>query len=224
MIARDALMDRLDGVLANADIATGVEQLAVYAGASHYLIARCDDVGDSGFANVVTSNWPFDLVRTLGFRLMREQAKVNEVERCLSTLTPTLFDCDESLCLQPGIGRRCCVIPFNSGPARMILGFLFREGIVLSRERLGDTALMAAYLVDSGTDMSDGSERRPLDLTEREIECLAWIAEGKTSEEVSMIIGISRNTVNNYITSIMRKTATRTRSEAIALAVRNRLI
>ena len=38
-----------------------------------------------------------------------------------------------------------------------------------------------------------------------------------------MILGISRNTINNYITSVMRKTATKTRSEAIAFAVRNNL-
>ncbi len=104
----------------------------------------------------------------------------------------------------------------------MIVSLLFREGIVLSQERLGDAGLMTAYLVDQPP--GHAPVERPLDLTDREIECLAWIAEGKTSDEVSMIIGISRNTVNNYITSIMRKTATRTRSETIALAVRNRLI
>ncbi len=65
---------------------------------------------------------------------------------------------------------------------------------------------------------------RDFDLTERELECLYWIAEGKTSEEIALILGISRNTINNYITSVMRKTATKTRSEAIAYAVRNNLV
>ena len=65
---------------------------------------------------------------------------------------------------------------------------------------------------------------RELELTEREIECLYWIAEGKTSDEIAVILGISRNTINNYITSVMRKTATKTRSEAIAWAVRNSLV
>ena len=65
---------------------------------------------------------------------------------------------------------------------------------------------------------------RDFELTERELECLFWIAEGKTSDEIAMILGISRNTINNYITSVMRKTATKTRSEAIAFAVRNNLV
>jgi DNA-binding CsgD family transcriptional regulator len=65
---------------------------------------------------------------------------------------------------------------------------------------------------------------REMDLTDRELECLYWIAEGKTSDEIATIIGISKNTINNYITSVMRKTATRTRSEAIAYAVRHNLV
>ena len=172
--------------------------------------------------HVVASDWPFDLVRSLGVRLMRDQGKLNELERCLTTLQPALETCGSDIRMVDGLSRRYCVVPFNSGSARMILALLFREGIVLSQERLGDAALMAAYLINSPPDHA--AAERLLDLTEREIECLAWIAEGKTSDEVSMIIGISRNTVNNYITSIMRKTSTRTRSETIALAVRNRLI
>jgi DNA-binding CsgD family transcriptional regulator len=65
---------------------------------------------------------------------------------------------------------------------------------------------------------------REMELTDREVECLYWIAEGKTSDEIAVILGISRNTINNYITSVMRKTATKTRSEAIAWAVRNSLV
>ncbi|MBC7284386.1 helix-turn-helix transcriptional regulator, partial [Hoeflea sp.] len=45
-----------------------------------------------------------------------------------------------------------------------------------------------------------------------------------TSDEIALIIGISRNTVNNYITSIMNKTGAKTRSEAVAFAVRQRII
>ena len=101
--------------------------------------------------------------------------------------------------------------------------FLFRSDIVVARERVHDVALLSAYFA-ARFDEATYVPSSVLDLTEREIECLNWIAEGKTSDEISMIIGISRNTVNNYITSIMRKTATKTRSEAIAYAVRHSLI
>ena len=100
---------------------------------------------------------------------------------------------------------------------------LFPEHFILSQSKLRDVGLMTAYfasVVCSGTARNE----RESDLTEREVECLYWIAEGKTSDEIAVILGISRNTINNYITSVMRKTATKTRSEAIAWAVRNNLV
>jgi DNA-binding CsgD family transcriptional regulator len=100
---------------------------------------------------------------------------------------------------------------------------LFPEDVILSQEGLRDVAVLASYLASfkAGAGMRHD---RDFELTERELECLFWIAEGKTSEEIAVILGISRNTINNYITSVMRKTATRTRSEAIAHAVRHNLV
>ena len=100
---------------------------------------------------------------------------------------------------------------------------LFQEGIILSQERLREVGLFSAYGA-SFAEARDAKAERDFELTERELECLFWIAEGKTSDEIAVILGISRNTINNYITSVMRKTATKTRSEAIAYAVRNNLV
>jgi DNA-binding CsgD family transcriptional regulator len=95
--------------------------------------------------------------------------------------------------------------------------------IILSQQGLRAVGVLGSYLASLlFSDQSRGG--RELELTDRELECLYWIAEGKTSDEIAMIIGISKNTINNYITSVMRKTATRTRSEAIAYAVRNNLV
>jgi DNA-binding CsgD family transcriptional regulator len=101
--------------------------------------------------------------------------------------------------------------------------FLLDDGFILSPERLRDVGLLAGYFASF---LRCGSIKvdRDFELTDRELECLFWIAEGKTSDEIAMILGISRNTINNYITSVMRKTATKTRSEAIAFAVRNNLV
>ena len=90
-------------------------------------------------------------------------------------------------------------------------------------ERLREVGLLTAYALSLSTNKSHKTDR-DFELTDRELECLFWIAEGKTSDEIATILGISRNTINNYITSVMRKTATKTRSEAIAYAVRNNLV
>jgi len=107
---------------------------------------------------------------------------------------------------------------------RMSLVLLFPEHFILSQSKLRDVGVMTGYFASVCCRGAILRQDREMDLTEREIECLYWIAEGKTSDEIAVILGISRNTINNYITSVMRKTATKTRSEAIAWAVRNSLV
>ncbi|MGN6550202.1 MAG: transcriptional regulator VisN [Pararhizobium sp.] len=223
MSAQDALFDELDRLPDRHDLAARMKAIAAYAGAERYLLMRDESAAAGPLEQVLTADWPFDLVRSLAVRLLREQAKKTEIERCLAALRPTMITCPDDITLPEGLSRQCCLVSFHAVDVRLLAMFLFRDRAVVAPDRVQEAALMAAYHVGDSI-ARDGRPERPLDLTERELECLAWISEGKTSDEISTIIGISRNTVNNYITSIMRKTATRTRSEAIALAVRNSLI
>lgn len=223
MIDRTQLLQKLDRIAGGGDIAPGLELLAAFVGAEHYLLARYDAFTEESYGYVVSSNWPFDLLRSLGAAVVRQQTKCNEVGRCMSAIEPQFAMCPAAVRVPEHLSRSYCAVPFNSGQARLLMVFLFREDIVIARDRAYDAALIAAYYAGRFSQAVYVSDN-VLDLTEREIECLNWIAEGKTSDEISVIIGISRNTVNNYITSIMRKTATKTRSEAIAYAVRNSLI
>ena len=42
-------------------------------------------------------------------------------------------------------------------------------------------------------------------LSPRETEVLTWIAAGKTDEEIAVILGISRNTVDTHMRHVFRK-------------------
>jgi DNA-binding CsgD family transcriptional regulator len=189
----------------------------------HYLMARCDLIQESGLDFIVSSDWPFDLVKEVANDLVSGYARSTEFEKCMQVLQPGFALLPDSVEVPHGASRQYCSLTFNVGRSRLALMFLFREGFVLSPERLRDVGLLAGYFASflrcGGTKVD-----RDFELTERELECLFWIAEGKTSDEIAMILGISRNTINNYITSVMRKTATKTRSEAIAFAVRNNLV
>lgn len=223
MIARSDFLQDLDAARRCGSVSEGMSLLSAYAGAKAYLLMRTDTNADETLSFVVTSDWPFDLVRGLGADIASQQARSSEIRRCLQAFDPVFVEAPARVVMPEGIGRRICVLPFNSGPARMALSFLFEEGEFLSHDRLRDVAVAAAWHSASFPDLMAVSNLLS-DLTEREIECLAWIGEGKTSDEIALIIGISRNTVNNYITSIMNKTGARTRSEAVAFAVRNRII
>lgn len=61
-------------------------------------------------------------------------------------------------------------------------------------------------------------------LTRREIECLAWVSEGKTSNEIAKIVSLSEHTVNHYLLSATRKLNTFNRTEAVVKALRAGLI
>lgn len=52
-------------------------------------------------------------------------------------------------------------------------------------------------------------------LTNRERECMFWISQGKTSWEVSVILGISERTVNFHVQNCIRKTNSINRQQAL---------
>jgi|GEM_PF-952084 len=71
-----------------------------------------------------------------------------------------------------------------------------------------------------------GLSKRPLisPITRKEYEVLKWLKEGKTSWEISMILNIGESTVNFHVTNIMRKLNATKRTQAVAVAIQNKLI
>ncbi|PKA40857.1 helix-turn-helix transcriptional regulator [Rhizobium sullae] len=223
LCSREELIGQLSEIANSGRLQAALRTLTDYVGASHYLLARSDLIQEAGLDSIVSSDWPFDLVKDLAAALTNSYARTTELEKCMQLFQPHFALLPDNTHVPDGASRQYCSLTFNVGRSRLSLMFLFDDGFILSPERLRDVGLLAGYLASSlqcaGTRVD-----RDFELTERELECLFWIAEGKTSDEIAMILGISRNTINNYITSVMRKTATKTRSEAIAFAVRNNLV
>lgn len=69
--------------------------------------------------------------------------------------------------------------------------------------------------------MSSESNAR---ITPREIEILSWIANGKTTDEISVILGIAHHTVTTHRTTIMTKLGVYTAPAMIAAAFRAGII
>jgi DNA-binding CsgD family transcriptional regulator len=64
----------------------------------------------------------------------------------------------------------------------------------------------------------------PTALTRREREVLTWIARGKTALEIGGILLIAKRTVDEHTHSAMRKLGAANRTQAVAIALRSRLI
>jgi DNA-binding NarL/FixJ family response regulator len=63
-----------------------------------------------------------------------------------------------------------------------------------------------------------------IDLNEREIEVLTWVARGKTSAEIAQILGLTKRTVDFHTDNARTKLGAATRTEAAIKAATGRLI
>ena len=61
-------------------------------------------------------------------------------------------------------------------------------------------------------------------LSQREVECLRWTAEGKTAWEVGRILGISGQTAARHLSNAVRKMGCTNKAHAVAKALRRGLI
>lgn len=56
-------------------------------------------------------------------------------------------------------------------------------------------------------------------LTERELECVFWACEGKTTWEMAQIVGVAARTINFHLTSVIKKLGASNRQHAVAKAI-----
>lgn len=68
------------------------------------------------------------------------------------------------------------------------------------------------------------AERARGRITAREYDCLLWSAEGRTEQDISDILGISKSTVTKHILSAREKLGALTKSHAVAIAMREKLL
>ncbi|MEM9782819.1 MAG: helix-turn-helix transcriptional regulator [Pseudomonadota bacterium] len=90
-----------------------------------------------------------------------------------------------------------------------------------------DAHLLAVAFLDAFTRQS--APRKPCAsgavlLSVREVDCMQWVARGKTNWEVSRILSISENTVRFHLKNAFRKLDATSRSSAVMRAIQAGLI
>lgn len=61
-------------------------------------------------------------------------------------------------------------------------------------------------------------------LTDRELEIMHWVREGKSNQEIGAILSISQLTVKNHVQNILKKLKVQNRAQAVSHAIALRLI
>jgi DNA-binding NarL/FixJ family response regulator len=107
-----------------------------------------------------------------------------------------------------------------------VRGFVLKEAPLQDLKRAVDMVAGGAVYVDpvlAGVLASAESERLP-QLTKREREVLRLLADGLTNEEIGKRLFLSPETVRTHVQKAMRRLEADTRTQAVALALRQSLI
>ena len=133
--------------------------------------------------------------------------------------------------MDAGVGRQGLTVPIR-GPVHGMWALMSittndteREWS-LRRDQFKKEALLLAYCVHEAV-VRIQNEAPVIDfnlITRRECEALSWIAEGKTIEDVGVILGISDETVKAHLDSARSKLSALNRPHAVAKAFRMGLI
>jgi DNA-binding NarL/FixJ family response regulator len=115
--------------------------------------------------------------------------------------------------------------PKDVSPRRLIEAIrLVHQGSYVVEDRVLEKPEVGTWLLDqfkqAGSDVLDPEGSLLVSLSPREMEILQFIARGKSNKEIAHELGISRQTVKNHMTSILRKLAVNDRTQAAIYALR----
>ncbi|MBN1659685.1 MAG: response regulator transcription factor [Anaerolineae bacterium] len=115
--------------------------------------------------------------------------------------------------------------PKDVSPRRLIEAIrLVYQGSYVIEDRVLEKPQVGAWLLEqfegAERDASDDLSSLLVPLSPREMEILQFIAHGKSNKEIAYDLGISRQTVKNHMTSILRKLAVNDRTQAAIYALR----
>ncbi len=217
-------------LLTRRDLATTIGTAARAAGASGYLLAMLDIADDRMSATVIASNWSFDEIEEIG------TATIAALAQSRLTTVPgapvRIVEAAAADLVWVGLGarlanwghERLACHRFAQGNSRFVLVLASSAGAGFCSNAAASAQMTAIYAVSQFLLPESASDRAGDALSERERECLFWVSEGKTSDEIATIVGLASSTVNGHLTSAMQKIGAPNRAMAMATAIRQGLI
>ncbi len=95
--------------------------------------------------------------------------------------------------------------------------------VELAAEAKPGLHLMALYAFERLYELVAARSARKPPLTRREREVLAWSAQGKTAWEIGEILNVAKRTVDEHAQTAIRKLGAANCTQAVAIAIRDRL-
>lgn len=214
-------------------LARYLSRIARNVGADAYMLTGIAHEGGADDARILACNWIFDTVRAVGAEVIQRIAQAPQTS--FMSVEPRLWRPATEAAGRSFIGKQEAEALEAGGHVEIASARIKAAGacycIILSAHRprsIGTSGLPAAYMALSyalsALAASEPAVAAASPISERERECLGWVSEGKTTDEVAMILGVSSNTVNSYLTHAIQKLSARNRAMAVATAIRAGLI
>lgn len=215
------------------DLTAFLMQLCAGIDADSYLLLAVHQTQDGPTPEIVASNWIYDAIQLAGHEMIAAIAQgqlatgpgMRPMALCTAkgeTLSGALDSEGARLLDVLGHGELFS-LRLHIGHQRLFLLVSSAEAGRIDPANLSRTQFNCCYALSQMPELL--SATRPQDpLSERERECLFWVSEGKTTDDVAMILGVSSNTVNSYITHAIQKLSASNRAMAIATAIRSGII
>lgn len=206
-----------------------MRQVCARTGADAYMLLDAAPGESSHDLRVLTSNWTYDAIQSAGVETIRHIG-----ESSVSVYVGTEPRGWHPLALAILLGREQIATLVEFGHEEIVALRLRTAGrrfhLLLSSASSGalDCAAIAAehmrccYALARLKGSADPADDNPL--SDRERECLSWVSQGKTTDEIALILDVSSNTINSYIAHAIHKLAASNRAMAVASAIRRNLI
>lgn len=197
--------------------------------ADHYLIARIGTERCNDELRIIASNWTFDAIDALGTASLQEIAAAPETSymgatpRTWHARESDMLNSDQAASLARDGHQEFVSVRLRAGSSHHFLILSANRPHRLDTDRAPAAIMSLSYALSTlGNQMNADSSEYPI--SDRERECLGWVAEGKTTLDIATILGVSANTINSYLAHVIQKLSARNRTMAIAVAIRSGII
>jgi DNA-binding CsgD family transcriptional regulator len=229
----DAPQGQPKRLTSRGDLTAFLTALMGKIGADGYMLVAVLQDHNRYSVRIVASNWIYDAIQLVGNHTIAALAQSN------STVAPGIRPrpivtahaphvssglTGEEMKLLEVLGHgEIYGLRLNAGRQRLFMLVSSHEPGRLDPVDLMKAQVRCCYALSQVPSLLAATAQQD-PLSDRERECLFWVSEGKTTDEVAVILGVSSNTVNSYITHAMQKFSAPNRAKAVATAVRSGII
>jgi DNA-binding CsgD family transcriptional regulator len=232
-LARQSIGTGAEPLRTRGDLTGFLMQLSEEIGADSYLLVAIVSDQQKSDVRILAANWLWDAVDLAGYQLIASIAQSaftaapGERPRAIIVRAapelPGLVDREAAHLLDVLGHAEIYGLRLHAGRQRLFLLLSAEEPGRIEPAMLSWVQMRCCYALSQVPELlAVAVAENPL--SDRERECLYWVSEGKTTDEVAVILGVSSNTVNSYVAHAIQKLSANNRAEAIATAIRNGII